>query len=658
VGAVKCDRRYPVCTNCKDRKEDCDLTDLHPDKKHKIEERGRQDAEKISRLELQLAQLQNQLRTPTASPGSSVLDLSPSPSEATTLVEINPTPTASSSRVGYNSLDWRLATPQMAKSLSQHLCDAFYESCCFLMPSFSYFRTHLPRFADPNGPLPRGGQAAIGAFLVIGARASPHSALLGLPASGTGAEAHPKVDSSRADSLSAGARRQTACLTLFQRAHQAGFDSDVSDEANAENLATVLALFQMSHFNELGSKKSRALVRAAVAHYRELQDAAVDEGRPDEALELKRMFGLAVYSADAITAAYTRRASILSMHDVETYFSDVGIVMPNLPDDDLGGVLRTLGESGQPQVVKFQMANHLSYCWTAAAQRMFAQLVAPSNSTKTIEFLQHGFLALWSAVDTTRAALLGLQQTMRDYEATDPHHQHHHSRADNGTGHLHHEHEHDYSLQSIRTDRDLLDLDALSFDFLKRARRPELAGLLREAEARVRRDLKRSAFYFHIYANAPDEHMVFHHVSQLEHNPDWTRMALQRVGEAGGPVAYDEELTEEEVEWMVDGLGRACFYTPVAEKRLRELRPDSPGKVEELDDEGVRLGSRVAVAALGMDRNASGAELSYGEQAVKQGSVAAGLGIDGGVRVQAGCGGYPAGYDPYQPLQGRAWDGY
>lgn len=48
--------------------------------------------------------------------------------------------------LGPGSVDWRLATPQMAKSLSQHLCDAFFTSCCVLLPAFSYYREKMPQY--------------------------------------------------------------------------------------------------------------------------------------------------------------------------------------------------------------------------------------------------------------------------------------------------------------------------------------------------------------------------------------------------------------------------------------------------------------------------------------------------------------------------------
>lgn len=59
-----------------------------------------------------------------------------------------------------------------------------------------------------------------------------------------------------------------------------------------------------------------------------------------------------------------------------------------------------------------------------------------------------------------------------------------------------------------------------------------------------------------------DIHMVFHHFTQLEFNPHWTEMALQRVGDVPGPLTIDEELTEMEISWLIEGLQHDCFYHP------------------------------------------------------------------------------------------------
>lgn len=43
--------------------------------------------------------------------------------------------------------------------------------------------------------------------------------------------------------------------------------------------------------------------------------------------------------------------------------------------------------------------------------------------------------------------------------------------------------------------------------------------------------------------------MTYHNLFQMELNPEWTKMALQRIGEPGGPTSIEEELTETEISW-------------------------------------------------------------------------------------------------------------
>lgn len=140
-------------------------------------------------------------------------------------------------------------------------------------------------------------------------------------------------------------------------------------------------------------------------------------------------------------------------------------------------------------------------------------------------------------------------------------------------------------MQVIRQDRDLLDLYSMMHTFLINLRAPGLPNLFRESNTKVRKGLKTLAFYSKIYLGGADAHMLFHHTFQMEHNPKWTKMALQRVGEVDGPLDHSEEVLENELTWLIEGLELACYYMPSAGKRLNELtqrfthvehRPDSP----------------------------------------------------------------------------------
>lgn len=140
-----------------------------------------------------------------------------------------------------DSLDWRLASPLLAKSLSQHLCEAFLDSCCSHLPAFTYFHDRLPNFRGDLSQLHASAKVSIAAFCAIGARASPHSALLGIASAPDDARIHPQ-----APLLNAGSRRENACTVLLGQAHTLCYEAGLVDVATRDNLAAILAMMQMT----------------------------------------------------------------------------------------------------------------------------------------------------------------------------------------------------------------------------------------------------------------------------------------------------------------------------------------------------------------------------------------------------------------------------
>lgn len=57
------------------------------------------------------------------------------------------------------------------------------------------------------------------------------------------------------------------------------------------------------------------------------------------------------------------------------------------------------------------------------------------------------------------------------------------------------------------------------------------------------------SFYSQLYLASSDKHVVHHLTIQLELLPNWTILACQRVGDPGGPLTSEFELTEEELDW-------------------------------------------------------------------------------------------------------------
>lgn len=98
-----------------------------------------------------------------------------------------------------------------------------------------------------------------------------------------------------------------------------------------------------------------------------------------------------------------------------------------------------------------------------------------------------------------------------------------------------------------------------------------LQALRAESDMRVRKCFKLTAFYYQLFLSSNDKHLVHHLTVQLELAGEWTTKAVQCVGMAGGPTSSEFEVTDQELDWIVQGLELACFFTPVAGDRLVQL---------------------------------------------------------------------------------------
>ncbi|GAA6027174.1 hypothetical protein JCM8097_002455 [Rhodosporidiobolus ruineniae] len=484
------------------------------------------------------------------------------------------------SSIGATSLDWRLAMPQLATSLSRHLTEAFTESCCFLLEPYNFFRSgatmnELLRLPDEG--LTPAQKVSLAAFCAVGARTSPHSAVLGISIHPSDTIAHPK-----APLLSAGTRRQNACKALIEQAGRLNYEAGTMEHATAENLAALMTMLQLAMFTELEPSKSRPYLQSAVSHYKDLLDAAETE---EEQEWLKKTFGFALYTADCLVSALSRRRCFILDSDLATYFSHdaTKVVVPRLPNDNLLNIAQKIMHGGMlPLEAALKSCKHLLACWTCACQRAFAQLAAPPK--KSAEQVVEAVRKLWMSIDSTRAAtqflLSSCPPRLNTFHIHGHPHTHSHS-SDSSSSHHHSVHEDDYGAQLIRLDRDLLDLVNLAHRFLATSGPGGTAivgvpeEVLRESLGRVRKGLRTRAAYLKTYVSGVDMHMVYHEIFSLEHLPNWTQLALDRCGQPGGPASEEEELTEMEMRWLIEGLQHACYYHPLAEKRLLELDPSA-----------------------------------------------------------------------------------
>lgn len=262
----------------------------------------------------------------------------------------------------------------------------------------------------------------------------------------------------------------------------------------------------MCLFSELEPRKSRSLHRASLAVFKELSEGAAS---PEALAELKATFGLAIYTTDGLISAYSRRVCSVSDADLRTFFSNMGIVVPNLPGLELVPALKKLVAHAEVvgRDAALKTALHLVQCWVVAGQRAFARLFAPP--AKALAEVGERLGQLWELVDHAREAITYAKSVV----AASPGHAHDHTHPHEG---VYQDHDLDFGPRLVRLDRDLLDLYAMAWSALRGLPRPGLAGMEAEVEGRVRRALRVQAGYAREYCRGSDLHMVFHLYHQLE----------------------------------------------------------------------------------------------------------------------------------------------
>ncbi|ORY55970.1 hypothetical protein BCR35DRAFT_309949 [Leucosporidium creatinivorum] len=576
VRKVKCDRRWPKCQRCKDRGEECDFGSMVP--VDVITDLPTLNADpRVAELENQVVILQMQL-SESRRAGSADAPLTPNPALAEAIRSSFLSGTrdahlfidrflaqninsplvwggtiADFSGIGEHSLDWQLARPQLAKALSLHLIHSFFSSCCSFLPIFDPWHNRLPEICEHIDHLDPANQVAVSAFCAMGARASPHSAFLGVHEVGP---ADPDTHIANHAARAAGVRREQACRSLHVRTYDLCNDLDIQHDASPVNFEALMVELQMLIFNELIPRKSRTLVRLAFGQFQDLQNSTLaDEIKH----ELARAYSLPLFTCDAITSAYARKVPIITVADCRQYLRGLSI-----PDFGVDLLQRNMEKHIPPTLPKGTLthevlvhATHEVHAWLGQAQRTFAEM-AVHRSDQVL--LSTEIYALWRAVDQIHQASQNLQTTLinLDYAPI--------ACGADGCNDLH--------LRFItRLDRDTMDITLLIHALIKERKIGGALGasLFLESEKRVRNALKLVSFYSELYITSRDPHMTYHLFWQLELLPDWSEMVMQRFGEPSGPATEALECSEVELDWFVKGLSCAAYYHPIAMGRLLQM---------------------------------------------------------------------------------------
>ncbi|GAA5903225.1 hypothetical protein JCM5296_001211 [Sporobolomyces johnsonii] len=456
--------------------------------------------------------------------------------------------------VGESSPDWRLARTAMARMLVIQLVQSFFNSCCAYLPSFHAWHTRRPSLLRNVDNLDPASRVAVAAFCAMGARASPHSALLGIPVPS------PHVGDEFSHASTAGIRREQACRALHTQALDLAHLLGIVHESTKENLEVLMVMVQLLIFNELIPRRSRSFVHSAVLQFKELQESAQP---PAVKEELVQSIGVPLFTCDAITSAYARKTPLISSSDLRTYFPSFSV--PNLRTQRINTLLqdclsRNVGPDALLTHEGIGRAVVVVHCWVATCQREFAEVAAASLGRPPVsEALHH----LWEALDQIHEGVRRLQELLVHLAYVPS------GCASDGCA--------DQHLRfTTRLDKDLIDLIFLIHSLLAETYTPsspvDLQEAYRESCCRVRKALKLVAFYSELYITSRDPHMTYHVFWQLELLPNWTDLVCQKHGEAEGPESPDFEVSETELDWFEKGLMCASYYHPLAISRLTQLR--------------------------------------------------------------------------------------
>ncbi|GAA6044196.1 hypothetical protein JCM8097_006809 [Rhodosporidiobolus ruineniae] len=456
------------------------------------------------------------------------------------------------------SSEWSLARKQMGRTLVIHLVQSFFASCCAYLPAFHGWPDRRSWILANIDNLDPASRVAVAAFCAMGARASPHSALLGIPLTS------PSPSDSFAHASAAGIRREQACRALHTQAMDLVHLLGITLDATKENLEAIMVVAQMLIFNELVPRRSRSMVHSALGHFKELQESSLPPNVKDD---LVRHIGLPLLTCDAITCAYARKKPLITDRDLEDYFPSFSV--QDFKQRNIQTVLQDclrmhISPEGLLTHEGIGRAAAVVHSWIAQSQRMFAAAAAPKAGGPP-DALLDDIKQLWNLLDEIHEGIRKLQEMLVHLSYVP------HGCASDGCA--------DQHLRFVtRLDKDLIDVflllhtlvsENLGLDSLTGQ---EGVRAYNESDRRVRKALKLVAFYSELYITSRDPHLCYHVVWQLEVLPNWTSIIVQRHGELGGPASPDLELSETELDWFVKGLMTASFYHPIAASRLQELQ--------------------------------------------------------------------------------------
>ncbi|KAK4052634.1 hypothetical protein OIO90_004262 [Microbotryomycetes sp. JL221] len=478
--------------------------------------------------------------------------------------------------VGYETPDAKMSKSVMADALTYSLLDASARACCSRLPSLKHLINNIQMYKHNLHRLDPAGQLGVAVLCSLGARAAPHSALLGVPT-------HTLSDGTATPALylTAGERREKAVRALESRANEIAWAGKLLQEDKWSNLTVLGGLTQLLIFEEARAKQSRFFSRNSIGMFIDLCQASNESDfKPDDepSHEMKKSIATSLLGNDLTIGPRFQMPCQVSSIEIQQHFTSMGVRLPDVKSTTLSDRLRDILSSQYCTRDELERALIEVALWVCAAQWKYTRITCDRDRDRAIHLDE--IVALYNLIDSTHSAIQNLQQYLVGIS-------HIPAGCEGDIYALDH-----FVLLGVRADTYLVDLVNLIQDWLIKTRTTQqqateerrtnkqqfaiegddrLIRLRWESMLRVRKCLKLIAFYSQLYLASSDKHVVHHIAVQLELLPGWIELACQRMGSPGGPVSNEFELTEQELDWIRQALELACYFTPLAGSRLQEF---------------------------------------------------------------------------------------
>ncbi|KAK4704521.1 hypothetical protein P7C70_g1686, partial [Phenoliferia sp. Uapishka_3] len=444
--------------------------------------------------------------------------------------------------------DWNSAQRILSPQLVNKMLDAVLQSCCIRLPNFSLFAPRIEGYKKNLEKLDLSEKIIVTSLVALGARATTDASLLGVD------RINGVSNMSSAELRTVGERREALFKGLTEHAVELCSRLEIVNSATRGSIEALSILASLLLYTETASSRARFFLRQAYQLYKDVfsLDLSAEDLR-----NLKGTIGPVLFETDARSSAYSGSPLLVREGDIPAFFEGTRVhALATLKQEKtLGALLSSACGSVDPAEVETAILL-ISFC-VASLQRTYSELTSGAPR-KLLQELPE----FWQSIDRVHGTV---QKLFRSNVSVEP------------GAEVPHADEHQLLLV-IRMDVRIIDIMSLLTVRLRilqskmrgTVEAPVLDALLQTSLKRVRKCFKLLAFYSKTLSESHDWHNLYHLFIQADVIP-WIPLVVQRVGDVGGPISSEYEVSSIELDWLTDGLRLASFYTPLAVVRLSEL---------------------------------------------------------------------------------------